>query len=371
MNQVIIRESKQKKWLQFKEPKEIISANCLEEVLPKLKLVNELIEKHQLYGAGFISYEASSAFDKVLVTHESSSFPLLWFGLYQQPKVIELPPYLLNNNYKLDWDCSVSKEEYNNAITRIKDYIACGDTYQVNYTLRLQADFAGEPWQLFQQLVQAQPADYAAYLELERFTICSASPELFFDLRGDRLISRPMKGTARRGYSLSQDKAIAQWLFNSEKNRAENVMIVDMIRNDLGKIAYLNSVRVASLFDVEKYPTLWQMTSTITAKTNRTLAEITTALFPCASITGAPKRRTMEIIRELENYPRNIYTGSIGFISPEGEAQFNVAIRTVLIDRDRKQAEYGIGSGIVWDSIAKDEYRECQLKAKVLYSTNH
>ena len=368
MNQVIIRESKQKQWLQFQEPKEVISANCLEEVVPKFQLVNQLIQDHQLYGAGFISYEASSAFDQVLVTHQSSSFPLLWFGLYEKPKVINLPQYSFNKNYNLNWRFSLSQEEYKRAITSIKNYIAEGNTYQVNYTLRLKANFPGEPWQLFQQLILAQPANYAAYLELERYTICSASPELFFHLRGDKLITRPMKGTAMRGSSLSEDQAMAEWLFNSEKNRAENVMIVDMIRNDLGKIANFHSVRVTSLFDVEQYPTLWQMTSTIEAQTNANLTEILTALFPCASITGAPKKRTMEIIRELEKTPRNIYTGSLGFISPQGEVQFNVAIRTVLIDRERKQAEYGVGSGIVWDSLAEDEYRECQLKAKLLYS---
>lgn len=175
-----------------------------------------------------------------------------------------------------------------------------------------------------------------------------------------------MKGTAARGLTLVADHAIAKELHFSEKNRAENVMIVDMIRNDIGRIANINTVKVPSLFNVEKYPTVWQMTSTVTAKTTASISEIMGALFPCASITGAPKARTMEIIQELENTPRRIYTGCIGFISPQRQAQFNVAIRTVLIDKENKQAEYGVGGGIVWDSVSSDEYQECQIKAQVL-----
>ncbi|MFM6312193.1 MAG: chorismate-binding protein, partial [Dolichospermum sp.] len=208
--------------------------------------------------------------------------------------------------------------------------------------------------------------DYGAYVDIDNFAICSASPELFFDLDDHHLTSRPMKGTAARGLTLVADHAIAKELHFSEKNRAENVMIVDMIRNDIGRIANINTVKVPSLFNVEKYPTVWQMTSTVTAKTTASISEIMAALFPCASITGAPKVRTMEIIQELENTPRRIYTGCIGFISPQGQAQFNVAIRTVLIDKENKQAEYGVGGGIVWDSVSSDEYQECQIKAQVL-----
>jgi para-aminobenzoate synthetase/4-amino-4-deoxychorismate lyase len=175
-----------------------------------------------------------------------------------------------------------------------------------------------------------------------------------------------MKGTSARGRTLAEDTAAAQWLQHSEKNRAENVMIVDMIRNDMGRVADVGSVRVTSLFDVERYPTLWQMTSTVTSTTVASLSDIMTALFPCASITGAPKPRTMRIIRLLETTPRRIYTGCIGFVAPDRRAQFSVAIRTVLIDKATDQAEYGVGGGIVWDSVTSDEYVECQVKAKVL-----
>ncbi|MDP5016693.1 MAG: chorismate-binding protein, partial [Dolichospermum sp.] len=224
----------------------------------------------------------------------------------------------------------------------------------------------GNAWELFLKLVQAQKADYGAYVDIDNFAICSASPELFFRLDDNQLTSLPMKGTAARGLTLVTDNDIANQLHLSEKNRAENVMIVDMIRNDMGRVANINTVKVPSLFNVEKYPTVWQMTSTVTATTTASISEIMGALFPCASITGAPKTRTMQIIRELENTPRRIYTGCIGFISPQRQAQFNVAIRTVLIDQENNQAEYGVGGGIVWDSVSSDEYQECQIKAQVL-----
>lgn len=365
-NKLVIHDAKLKHWLCFQNPDEIIKADSIDQVVPKLQLVNDLIAKHQMYAAGFISYEASTAFDSVLETHSSGSFPLLWFGLYKKPEIIELPKPTLPTEYQLNWKPSVSEAEYHQAISKIKEYIALGETYQVNYTLRLNAPFNGDSWELFLKLVQAQNADYGAYVDIDNFAICSASPELFFDLDGNYLTSRPMKGTAARGLTLATDHDIANQLHFSEKNRAENVMIVDMIRNDMGRIANINTVKVPHLFHVEKYPTVWQMTSTVTAKTTASISEIMRALFPCASITGAPKARTMEIIQKLENTPRRIYTGCIGFISPKRQAQFNVAIRTVLIDQENSQAEYGVGGGIVWDSVSSDEYQECQIKAQVL-----
>ena len=365
-NKLVIHDAKLKHWLCFQNPDEIIKADSVDQVVPKLQLVNDLVAKHQMYAAGFISYEASTAFDSVLETHSPGSFPLLWFGLYKKPEIIELPKPTLPTEYQLNWKPSVNEAEYHQTISKIKEYIALGETYQVNYTLRLNAPFNGDSWELFLKLVQAQNADYGAYIDIDNFAICSASPELFFDLDGNYLTSRPMKGTAARGLTLATDHDIANQLHFSEKNRAENVMIVDMIRNDMGKIANINTVKVPHLFNVEKYPTVWQMTSTVTAKTTASISEIIEALFPCASITGAPKARTMQIIQKLENTPRRIYTGCIGFISPQRQAQFNVAIRTVLIDKENSQAEYGVGGGIVWDSVSSDEYQECQIKAQVL-----
>ena len=366
MNQVVLHSAFQKQWLRFTQPEKVIATSSIDEVLVKLQEVNQLVQEQQLWAAGFLSYESAAAFDRILQTHQTTDFPLLWFGLYQQPEIVELAESIAEFN--LDWRPTITQEQYNSAIAKIKHYISCGDTYQVNYTTRLEAEFMGDPWQYFLGLAAAQQADYGAYLELPNFTICSASPELFFTLDGSEVVSRPMKGTAARGYTLTGDRAVAQWLQNSAKNQAENVMIVDMIRNDLARIARLSTVEVSSLFEVEQYPTLWQMTSTVKAQTKASLPEIMQALFPCASITGAPKPSTMRIIQELEPKPRKIYTGTIGYISPKNQAQFNVAIRTVLLDRVRNKAEYGVGGGIVWDSASASEYEECQIKARVLLS---
>jgi para-aminobenzoate synthetase/4-amino-4-deoxychorismate lyase len=265
----------------------------------------------------------------------------------------------------LNWQATVERMSYNAAIEKVKDYIAQGKTYQVNYTMRLNSDFNSDEWNFFLNLARTQNK-YAAYIDTGRYVICSASPELFFKLDDGRIYSHPMKGTVKRGRTTAEDSSQAQWLHDSIKNRAENVMIVDMVRNDLGRIAEIGSVYVPELFKVEKYPTLFQMTSLVQAKTNAPLDEIFSALFPCASITGAPKVSTMNIIAELENTPRKIYTGSIGCISPDHKAQFSVAIRTALIDRENKTAEYGVGGGIIWDSTSADEYEEALLKARVL-----
>jgi para-aminobenzoate synthetase / 4-amino-4-deoxychorismate lyase len=222
-----------------------------------------------------------------------------------------------------------------------------------------------QPWQLFTHLARSQNK-YAAYLDIGDWAICSASHELFFDLDDDVITGRPMKGTVKRGRTTDEDTNISDWLRASTKNRAENVMIVDMIRNDIGRIAEVGSVHVPELFTIEKYPTLFQMTSTVKAKTKASVTEIFTALFPCASITGAPKVSTMNIIAELETSPRRIYCGSIGYIAPNRKARFNVAIRTALVDKQNSTAEFGLGGGIVWDSTSADEYGEALLKARVL-----
>jgi para-aminobenzoate synthetase/4-amino-4-deoxychorismate lyase len=293
-------------------------------------------------------------------------FPLMWFGLFERAEAAEGPPPAALHHSISEWVPSIDGTSYNGAIDRIKTLIAEGETYQVNFTMRLKASFEGEPLSLFHRLVRAQRADYGAFVDTGRLSICSASPELFFQLDGRQLSSRPMKGTAARGRWLDEDTAQAQWLHASEKNRAENVMIVDMVRNDMGRVADVGSVNVPRLFHVEKYPTVWQMTSTVTSETDASLPQIMAALFPCASITGAPKARTMHIIADLETTPRKVYTGCIGFMSPQRRAQFNVAIRTVIVDKETGAAEYGVGGGIVWDSQAGDEYEECRIKAKVL-----
>jgi para-aminobenzoate synthetase/4-amino-4-deoxychorismate lyase len=265
-----------------------------------------------------------------------------------------------------DWQASVGFAEFEAKVKRIKELIRLGDTYQVNYTYRLGAVMAADPWEFFLQLVAAQEAPYGAFVDTGEWVIGSASPELFFQLDGDRIVCRPMKGTAARGLTQAQDQAQAEALRTSEKERAENVMIVDMVRHDLGRVAETGSVTVPRLFAVEKYPTVWQMTSTIEARTRASLCEIFQALFPPASITGAPKVRTMEIIAQLEPSARRIYTGAIGFIAPGRRAQFNVAIRTLLLDPRTGRAEYSVGGGITWGSQPEAEWQECRDKAKIL-----
>ena len=359
------------RWLHFSQPEKVLRAESVDEVLPMLQEA----EQSGLFAAGFVSYEASPAFDSALKTHSADGFPLLCLGLFHAPEVledIEGPP---SASYELGaLSPSVSKDEFVSAIGEIKERIAEGATYQVNYTYRLNADFEGDAWVFFYELVKGQKTDYAAFVDTDDFAICSASPELFFSLNAGKIVSRPMKGTARRGRTFAEDWKQAEALRASEKDCAENIMIVDMIRNDIGRVAQTGSVETVSRYDVEKYPTVWQMTSTVQgtykprmdANGRKCVVEVVEALFPCASITGAPKAKTMEIIRELETSPRKIYTGSIGFITPQGEACFNVAIRTALIDRQVGQLEFGIGGGIVWDSDAESEYEETLTKARVL-----
>lgn len=356
-------------WLRFRDPIEIVEARRLDAVLPALRALEAAVNAQRCYAAGCIAYEAAPAFDPALRVKAAAPTapPLLWFGLYAHAEPIERPPLPPSSATLIDgWTPTVDWPDYERAIHAIKDHIAAGHTYQVNYTYRLRAAFDADAREFFLQLAQRQFNGYAAYLDLGSHVICSASPELFFYLDGDLVTARPMKGTAPRGRTLAEDRAHRAWLHHSEKNRAENVMIVDMIRNDLGRIARIGSVDVPALFTVERYPTVLQMTSTVTARTTASFVEIMAALFPCASITGAPKVRTMQIIAGLETTPRGVYTGAIGYLAPDRIAQFNVAIRTVTIERATGQAEYGVGGGIVWDSDAADEWRECEIKTRVL-----
>lgn len=361
-NEVILKDGEG--WLHFTDPHSILVADKMEDVVSALSQADALVQARGWHAAGFLSYEAASAFEPSVPSRPDTDFPYLWFGLYPEPKFVKLPASLFPLK-KADWIPSEERDTYTSAVDKVRDYIANGRTYQVNYTMRLQSDYDANAWDLFLHLAQYQNR-YAAYINTGRYIICSASPELFFQLDGTTITCRPMKGTARRGRTTGEDLLQSDWLRNSEKNRAENVMIVDMIRNDLGRIARIGTVHVPELFTIERYPTLWQMTSTVRAQTSASVPEIIRALFPCASITGAPKVSTMKIIHELETSTRNIYTGTIGHIAPGRKATFNVAIRTALIDCETKKAEYGIGGGIVWDSTGSDEYEEALLKARVL-----
>jgi para-aminobenzoate synthetase/4-amino-4-deoxychorismate lyase len=220
-------------------------------------------------------------------------------------------------------------------------------------------------------LCLAQGAQYSAYIDLGRFKVLCLSPELFFERHGDWVVTSPMKGTIHRGRWPAEDREVAEWLKQSVKDRAENVMIVDLLRNDLGKVSVPGSVRVSSLFDIERFETVWQMTSTVeaTLKDGVSLVDLMSALFPCGSITGAPKIRTMQIIRELERSPRGAYTGTIGLLDPGGACVFNVAIRTVVVDGQSNQATFGVGGGVTIDSTAEREYEECLVKSRFLHTS--
>lgn len=271
-------------------------------------------------------------------------------------------PELAANKPRLN----LEESQYLQQVEQIKNHIAAGDTYQVNYTIKQEFPYQGSAAALYRTLRRNQRVSYAAWLKLNGENTLSFSPELFLRRKDRHCTVRPMKGTCRRGLTAEEDVKMATFLRNDEKNRSENVMIVDLLRNDLGRICRPGTVKTTQLFTTESYETLHQMTSTIQGElyNNLNLAEIFQALFPCGSVTGAPKIRTMEIIRELEKEPRGVYTGAIGFISPQNEMVFNVPIRTVCL-RDGL-ATMGIGSGIVNDSDPQREWQECQLKGQFL-----
>ncbi|WP_010651433.1 aminodeoxychorismate synthase component I [Oceanobacillus massiliensis] len=349
----------------FESPIKVFSASTIDEVIPLLEEIETMTNKGY-YAAGYLSYEAAPAFDKAFKVNSDSKMPILWFGIFKEPQQISLQSF--KEFHTNDWKVQTEANEYNKNIDQIKDYIEQGVTYQVNYTVRMRSNFTGDSIAYYNKLSQAQAANYSAYLNTGDYTAISASPELFFHLKDGKVTTKPMKGTIDRGKNREEDQSKSAWLYHSEKNRAENVMIVDLLRNDLGMIARQGSVAVPSLYAIEEYPTVYQMTSTVTAEisSDKTIMDIFKALFPCGSITGAPKISTMEIINQLENSPRNVYCGAIGYITPEKEAIFNVPIRTVLIENDTGNAEYGVGGGITWDSINQEEFSEVFMKAKVL-----
>lgn len=350
----------------FSNPQQIIVASAVEEVIPVLKKVQNAVAKG-LYAAGYVSYEAAPAFNPMFKTRDKGKMPLVWFGLFERPESqpFQRPPSSFDIS---DWQPSTSAADYYNGIQAIKEAIQKGETSQVNYTIRLRAKFSGDDFALYKQLSRMQTANYSAYLNMGRFRVLSASPELFFRWDGERLVARPMKGTMARGRWLEEDRAQMTSLTNSKKNRHENTMIVDLLREEIAGIAEAGSVRVPSLCEVERYPTVWQMTSTIVARTRPDvrLLDIFSALFPCGSVTGTPKKKTMSLIADLETSPREVYCGAIGFISPAGETVFNVPIRTVVIDKQTGTATYGAGGGITVASTAEEEYEEVRVKSAIL-----
>jgi para-aminobenzoate synthetase/4-amino-4-deoxychorismate lyase len=334
-----------------------------------------------LWVAGFVSYEAAPGLDQALVVRDHrpddafAALPLAWFAMFERAEETALPVPRdegVPGAPAGTWMPTTPRERFESSVEEIHELIAAGETYQVNHTMRLRSRVEGDPRGLYRDLCYAQRGAFSAYLDLGRYRVLSASPELFFERRGGSIVTRPMKGTAPRGRWPEEDRAAAEHLLASAKDRAENAMIVDLLRNDLGRISRAGSVTWADVFQVERYETVWQLTTTVSAEleTGIGLAEIFRGLFPSGSVTGAPKVRTMEIIRDLEDSRRGIYCGAVGFLAPEGsgrpDARFNVAIRTVTVDTASTTAEYGVGGGITWDSEAGSEYEEAVAKSRVL-----
>jgi para-aminobenzoate synthetase / 4-amino-4-deoxychorismate lyase len=362
------------------EPVGVLEATRAGEVVPTLEAA-EAAAGRGLWVAGFVAYEAAPGLDPRLTVRTRdpgdpfAALPLTWFAMFERREETRLP---LPRDEEVGeapvgaWVPTTSRAEHEAAIRRIRELIAAGETYQVNHTLRLRSRIEGDPRGLYRDLCYAQRGAYAAYLDLGRYRILSASPELFFELDGNRIVTRPMKGTAPRGRWPAEDRAVAGALLASAKDRAENAMIVDLLRNDLGRVARTGSVSWADAFEVERYETVWQLTTTVSAelRSGAGIADVFRALFPSGSVTGAPKVRTMELIGELEDAPRGVYCGAVGYLQPAGSAgpraRFNVAIRTVTVDAPTGTAEYGVGGGITWGSDPADEYEEVVAKARVL-----
>ena len=344
----------------FSEPFAVITADVPAQVPAALAAVQSALDQGR-HVAGWLGYELGCALEPRLAPQQVPG-ALLRLGVFGPPG--EKAPPVFGRAYagplRPEWKAG----DYESRFSRVKDYIAAGDIYQANLSFRTRFAFAGDPRGLYEQLLPQSGAAHCAYIDCGPHLL-SLSPELFFDLSaGGAITVRPMKGTYPRKLGAVEDVAARAALAASEKDRAENLMIVDLIRNDLSRIAEPGSVEVRDLFKVETYPTLHTMVSTVTAQKRAGVgvADILRALFPCGSVTGAPKIRAMEILRQLESSPRGAYCGAIGHFAPDGSARFNVAIRTLTVWGD--EGELGIGGGVVQDSEAAGEYAECLLKAR-------
>jgi para-aminobenzoate synthetase/4-amino-4-deoxychorismate lyase len=343
----------------FAGPRAIIRADWASDVPAALAAVVEALAAGR-HVAGWLGYELGYALEQRLLPLLPEEVPLLRLGVFDAPAAEAPAP--IGRAYagplRHDWD----EAAYLDRFARVKALIAAGDIYQANLSTRARFAFAGDPLALYERLRAAARAPWCGYVDDGERQVVSLSPELFFELSADGTIAaRPMKGTAaRHGDDLAEGAALAA----SAKDRAENLMIVDLIRNDLGRIARLGSVAVKALFSVETYPTLHTMVSTVTARRREDagMADLLQALFPCGSVTGAPKIRAMEILRELEDCPRGAYCGAVGYFAPDGSARFNVAIRTLSITGS--EGVLGLGGGVVQDSDGAAEYAECRLKAR-------
>ncbi|MDP2809540.1 MAG: chorismate-binding protein [Rhodocyclaceae bacterium] len=370
--------------LEFSDPVEVLAAHALDEV----PAVIAEAERHARAGrwvVGFVAYEAAPAFDPALKVRPPAGFlPLAAFAVHDAPAAEEIQNRGLSSisvPISMRWRMATARDRILESIATLRRRIADGDFYQVNLTTRLRADFSGDGRVLFEALRESQPEGWCAHLEGDGWAVLSVSPELFFDWKDGLLTTRPMKGTAPRHADAASDAGAARAMHDSAKEQAENLMIVDLLRNDLARVAETGTVRVPRLFEVVRLPTAWQMTSTVQCETRAGtgLADVFRALFPCGSVTGAPKVAAMTAIAELEESPRGAYCGAVGLIRPGGHAIFNVGIRTVVLKNAPLApcgrgvggegafiAECGLGSGIVFDSDVRDEFDEWLVKRRFL-----
>ena len=352
----------------FTKPIKELKTRDIDQVEALLKEV-ETYQEAGFYAVGYISYEAAPAFEKKLAVHPAPLMGeyLLYFTIHQEVETLPFSEDYEAVDLPANWKEEVAAPAYQEAIKTIHHHIRQGDTYQVNYTVQLSQELEADPLAIYNRLVVEQKAHYNAFIQHDDVAILSISPELFFEQDDRLLTTRPMKGTTRRGLTNQTDLQEAAWLEADPKNRAENMMIVDLLRNDMNRISEIGSEQVTRLCQVEQYSTVWQMTSTIKShlRPEVDLVQSFQALFPCGSITGAPKISTMEIIQKTEIAPRGVYCGTIGILLPRGKRIFNVAIRTLQMQGTK--AIYGVGGGITWDSKWEGEYQETKQKSAVLY----
>ena len=354
-------------WRLYRDPKEILVATDVESLKQSLSRIEEHVKRGG-EAAGVLRYEAGYALEpRLQPLLARASGPLSWFGLYKTCTICKGLSFLEDTSDTLlhESKLSIGRGKYHAKLEAIRRLIQAGEVYQINLTTRVRLKAKYDAWKLFGALFDRHPVPYAAFLNTGAEQIVSLSPELFFQIDRGHITVRPMKGTAPRGRLLEDDIISAEELRTSPKNRAENVMIVDLMRNDLGRICRTGSVKTPKLFEVERYPTLWQMTSTVEGELIEgcTVESVVRALFPSGSVTGAPKMRAMEHIASLEDSPRGVYTGAIGFFAPR-RAGFSVAIRTIALHK--KSGTMGVGGGITYDSVASTEWEECQWKAAFL-----
>lgn len=357
--------------LLYRAPAAIVAARAPDGIGPAL----DRLAGERRHAAGFIGYEAGMALEGKLAPLAAPSGegapPLLWFGLFDPPAEVSVASLLPDpaGAHAARPRPLVSRGDYEAAARRVLDHILAGDIYQANLSFRAEVAVAGSPPALYAAIRRRAGARHGALVFTGAHWLLSFSPELFFDLADGRLTARPMKGTAARAADPAGDRAAAAALAADPKQRAENLMIVDLMRNDLSRVARPGSVAVPRLFAVETYPTVHQMTSTVTAEAVAGIGpvDVIRAAFPCGSITGAPKIRAMEIIHALENGPRGVYTGAVGRIAPDGTAAFNVAIRTLVLPDGGRVARLGLGAGIVADSRPEAEWRECLAKGEFVH----